>query len=104
MVSREKALIGTNNQNPIGTNTSRMERRHRIFQNEIIHVIKAIHSHLTATMTNPDTSTTETTALFRVLWRFKEHRTGPPNYPEIDATNIATLLQEVEALITLHNC
>lgn len=46
----------------------------------------------------------ETSILFRVLWRFKEHRTGPPNYPEIDAESIESLLGEVEALLWLHNC
>ena len=67
-------------------------------------VIKAVHHYLSATTADPATTATETTALFRVLWRFKEHRTGPPNYPEIDAENIEALLQEVETLLTLHNC
>ena len=103
-VSTRKLDIGTNNPNPIGTNTKHMPRRHRIFQNEITHVIKALHRYLASKNTEQDTNITETAALFKVLWRFKEHRTGPPCYPEIDTTSIEGLLSEVETLLALHNC
>jgi hypothetical protein len=33
--------------------------------------------------------------VFRVLWRFKEHRPGPPGYPEINSTTIKELLMEL---------
>ena len=103
-MSIKKTDIGTNNPNPIGTNTKNMPRRHRIFQSEITHVIKALHRYLASKNTEQDTNITETAALFKVLWRFKEHRTGPPNYPEIDSASIDRLLDDVEALLALHNC
>lgn len=103
-VSTKKLEIGTNNHNPIGTNTKHMPRRHRIFQNEIMHVMKTIHKYLASKNIEQDTDITETAALFKVLWRFKEHRTGPPCYPEIDSTSINELLREVETLLALHNC
>jgi len=33
-------------------------------------------------------------SLFTVLWRFKEHRTGPPHYPEVNQDAIIGLLHE----------
>ncbi len=38
-------------------------------------------------------------SLFTVLWRFKEHRTGPPNYPDATRGAMVSLLAEtVDAL------
>jgi hypothetical protein len=33
--------------------------------------------------------------LFKVLWRFKEHKRGPPGYPEIRKDTINRLLADL---------
>ena len=57
-----------------------MARRHRIQEDELPYVMKAVFLRLAQLV--EEEVTPETEALFRVLWRFDRHRTGPPSYPE----------------------
>ena len=57
-----------------------MVRRHRIQDDELPYVMKAVFLYLRRLYQKEITPETE--ALFRVLWRFNRHRKGPPAYPE----------------------
>jgi hypothetical protein len=73
-----------------------MARRHRIPENEIHAVMRAVHHQLQdLPATDPDTE-----KLFMLLWRFHRHQTGPPAYPEITRETIDQLLHETEYLYT----
>lgn len=71
-----------------------MTRRHRIFNDEIHFVVMALAKTF-ETKTCDEMKYGEGHALFKVLWRFKEHRTGPPSYPEIDEGTVSQLLEDV---------
>ena len=59
-----------------------MVRRHRIFPDELP-IVKAIAETVKSKQLD-ELKKGEGKALFRVLWRIKEHRAGPPSYPEIN--------------------
>ena len=75
-----------------------MTRRHRIFESEIPPVMKAIHQRLTILNTSDEISY-EKQQLFRVLWRMRQHRTGPPHYPEITKDEINKLLDSTRHIL-----
>ena len=76
-----------------------MVRRHRIQDDELPYVMKAVFLRLAELHDKEITVETET--LFRVLWRFNRHRKGPPAYPEkITWEEIGGLLND---LIELYN-
>ena len=73
-----------------------MTRRHRIPENEIHAVMRAVHTKLqNLPPTDPDN-----TKLFMLLWRFHRHQTGPPAYPEITTETTNQLLKETMYLYT----
>ena len=74
-----------------------MPRRHRIFSNEIPYVAYAIVDRLGS---KPDDQIKygEGQALFRVLWRLKEHRPGHPSYPEIEPGVVSNLIQDIRLI------
>lgn len=75
-----------------------MVRRHRITEEEVKPVMRAVRRSL-AEMLELDPLPEDAYSLFTVLWRFKEHRTGPPNYPDATRGAMVSLLAEtVDAL------
>ena len=58
-----------------------MARRHRILESEARYVMKVVHYRLEALVEEQGVGE-EAQELFRVLWRFNRHMTGPPGYPE----------------------
>ena len=70
-------------------------RRHRITESEVKPVMRAVHTRLTQ-LAQEGTITDDAENLFTVLWRFHQHRTGPPNYPEITLEAVRTLLIETK--------
>lgn len=71
-----------------------MERRHRIFPNELPYFVKALAEAIESKPLD-DLKQGEGLALFRVLWRIKEHRAGPPSYPEINEKVVSQLLEDI---------
>jgi hypothetical protein len=67
-------------------------RRHRITENEMTPVMRAVHSQLQRDLQNGFTP--DTIQLFHVLWRFHTHRTGPPSYPELTTEELEKLLEK----------
>jgi hypothetical protein len=64
-----------------------MARRHRITaEEEILPVKRGLHK-------TPYT-------LYHVLWRFHEHRTGPPGYPELTRKELERLLMKTGEIFT----
>ena len=68
-----------------------MERRHRIFQDELPYLVKALAEEV-ETIQLEDLTHGKGKALFRVLWRIKEHRPGPPSYPEISEETVTRVI------------
>jgi hypothetical protein len=77
-----------------------MVRRHRLRDEEIGYVMKAVHLRLGELLEGNEFNV-ETETLFRVLWRFTHHRRGPPGYPEITPNVIEWLLTESSDLRSL---
>ena len=71
-----------------------MARRHRIFSNEIPFVACALADRLES-KTEDQLKYGEGQALFRVLWRLKEHRPGHPSYPEIETGIVSKLIKDI---------
>ena len=98
--------------NQIGTNSKKLywhqyrtvTRRHRVFHDEVHFVVRALAKVL-ETKTGEELKHGEGHALFKVLWRFKEHRTGPPGYPEIDEGTVSRLLEDVRMIFgSVNDC
>jgi hypothetical protein len=70
-------------------------RRHRITETEVKPVMRAVHTKLSQ-LAKEGLITEDVENLFTVLWRFHQHRTGPPNYPEITLDTVKSLLAETE--------
>ena len=75
-----------------------MVRRHRISEDEVKPVMRAVFRRL-SDMATIDPLPEDAYSLFTVLWRFKEHRTGPPHYPEVTHDAIVNLLHETAGII-----
>jgi len=75
-----------------------MVRRHRISDDEVKPVMRAVYRSL-SDMIMKDPLPEDAYSLFNVLWRFKEHRTGPPHYPEVSRDTIIDLLQETTDIL-----
>jgi hypothetical protein len=60
--------------------------------------MRAVHSRLGELSGRPGEFPGEAVGLFKVLWRLKEHRTGPPHYPELSRRTVQALLTETEAV------
>lgn len=73
-------------------------RRHRITEAEVKPVMRAVHVRLNQLALEGEL-TEDMENLFTVLWRFHQHRTGPPNYPEITIDAVMSLLTETEPLL-----
>jgi len=74
-----------------------MVRRHRIQDEELPYVMKAVFLRLGELRGKEIAAEAET--LFRVLWRFHRHMKGPPAYPEeITRAEITGLLNELDEL------
>ena len=72
-----------------------MVRRHRIFDDELIHVTYACYCRfvlLTVNQSNDE----ETESLFRFLWRVAKHRKGNPHYPEMNLGTQSELIRNLE--------
>ena len=69
-----------------------MERRHRIFPDEMPSFVNVIAEAIESKPLD-DLKQGEGQALFRVLWRIKEHRSGPPSYPEVNENVVSQLLE-----------
>ena len=74
-----------------------MTRRHRIFGNEIPYVALTLADRLES-KTDDQLQYGEGQALFRVLWRLKEHRQGHPSYPEIMQGTVSKLIEEIRLI------
>ena len=70
-----------------------MVRRHRISEEEVKPVMRAVHRCLSE-MVELDPLPEDAYSLFTLMWRFKEHRTGPPHYPDATREAITLLLGE----------
>jgi hypothetical protein len=70
-------------------------RRHRITETEVKPVMRAVHARLSQ-LVKEGKLTDDVENLFTVLWRFHQHRTGPPSYPEITLDAVRSLLAEAE--------
>lgn len=70
-----------------------MVRRHRITEEEVKPVMRAVHRSLSE-MLELEPLPEDAYSLFTVLWRFKEHRTGPPNYPDATRGAMASFIAE----------
>ena len=57
--------------------------------------MRAVHARLSQLALEGE-HTDDVENLFTVLWRFHQHRTGPPNYPEITLNTLRSLLTETE--------
>ena len=68
-------------------------RRHRITEAEVKPVMRAVHARL-STLAAEGEPSEDAENLFTVLWRFHQHRTGPPSYPEITVDEVWSLLEE----------
>jgi hypothetical protein len=78
-----------------------MARRHRILETEMRYVMKAVHYRLERLAEEGDIGE-EAEMLFRALWRFDRHRSGPPGYPEeITEEEVTGLLYSTMDLRTL---
>ena len=77
---------------------SHMARRHRITEEEMIPVMRTVHIQLQEDLENGFTPDTE--SLFHVLWRFHEHQTGPPGYPELTRPELEKLLTKTKDIFT----
>ncbi len=75
----------------------RMTRRHRIFENEIPYVTITLADQIEP-MTVDQMKYGEGQALFKVLWRLKEHRPGHPSYPDINTRIITDLIDDIRFL------
>ena len=75
------------------TPRSPMVRRHRIAEEEVGPVMRAVRRSL-AEMLKLNLLPGDAYSLFVVLWRFKEHRTGPPHYPDATRGAMVSLLVE----------
>ncbi len=73
-----------------------MARRHRIPEEEIHAVMRAVHTQLQ----NLRAADPDALQLFMLLWRFHKHQTGPPGYPEVNTETIEQLLRETTYLYT----
>jgi hypothetical protein len=71
-----------------------MVRRHRISPDELPYFVKAIAETVESKQID-ELKQGEGQALFRVLWRIKEHRAGPPSYPEINEEVVSQLLEDI---------
>ena len=67
-----------------------MARRHRIIEDEVIPVMRAVFSALEYQYYGNFDE--DTVPLFHLLWRFNEHRRGPPAYPEFSREALGNLL------------
>jgi len=70
-------------------------RRHRITDTEVKPEMRAVHTKL-GQLAKEGMLTEDVENLFTVLWRFRQHRTGPPSYPEITLETVKSLLAETE--------
>jgi hypothetical protein len=70
-----------------------MVRRHRISEEEVRPVMRAVRRSLSE-MLELDPLPEDAYSLFTVLWRFKEHRSGPPHYPDATRGAMVSLLAE----------
>jgi len=70
-------------------------RRHRITEAEIKPVMRAVHTRLSQLALEGEI-TDDVENLFTMLWRFHQHRTGPPSYPEITLDAVRSLLAETQ--------
>lgn len=89
--------IGSNRKMLYWYQYNAMPRRHRIFHDEIQYIAKALAT-IVEKKDVEEMKYGEGYALFKVLWRFKEHRTGPPHYPEVDEGVVSKLLVEVRRM------
>jgi hypothetical protein len=72
-----------------------MVRRHRIFEDELIHIIYACYRRFVLLTVNQNYDE-ETESLFRFLWRVAKHRKGNPHYPEINPCTQSELIRDLE--------
>jgi hypothetical protein len=75
-----------------------MTRRHRIEEPELTPLMKAAIYRLHDLM-NKNPGHKDVEHLFKVLWRFERHKTGPPGYPEINSQTVDELLRSLQDLI-----
>ena len=69
-----------------------MVKRLRVYEDEVTPIMRAIRHRLSTI--EPVEDQAEASALYKVLWRLKENRRGPPHYPEINPQAITELLEE----------
>jgi hypothetical protein len=78
-----------------GTINLVMVRRHRILNEELIHVVNACYRRLVELSFEYEEGL-ETKQLFKFLWRVTKHRKGNPHYPELNPGTIYQLIREIE--------
>ena len=78
LLCSETSYFGTNKLMLSGLVPLTMVRRHRLNDEELMYVMKAVHLRLSELRKKEISPETE--SLFRVLWRFTYHRRGPPGY------------------------
>lgn len=69
-------------------------RRHRILQDELIPVVRAVHLRLETLLGIGLGVSGEGASLSKELRRFKEHRSGPSWYPPVTRGSVSQLLNE----------
>ncbi len=72
-------------------------RRHRVFEKEIPYIALLLAEKI-ATKPFEDIKYGEGQALFKVLWRLKEHRPGHPSYPELTPGIVMDLIEEIRSI------
>lgn len=60
--------------------------------------MRAVHRCL-AEMVGAELLSEDAYHLYTLLWRFKEHRSGPPHYPDATREAILSLLDETSAML-----
>jgi hypothetical protein len=77
-----------------------MVRRHRISETEVLPLMRAAVTKLQK-LVEENILDRDVEPLFKILWRFKEHRTGPPSYPDINKDTINELFMELQGFLYL---
>jgi hypothetical protein len=99
-LSKSTPGIGNNIVKIVWNQLHHMERRHRIFQEELPFVVKALSEEV-ETMPLDKLKQRKGQALFKFLWRIKEHRLGPPSYPEITEGEVSRLLEDLREMFNI---
>lgn len=90
--------IGTKILIPVDIGTNNVTRRHRIEEPELMPLMRAAAYRLDK-LVGDGPGDKDIEPLFKVLWRFKMHRPGPPGYPDINLNTINELLREIQDII-----